>query len=172
MCQSAAGKAMELGYAPLILSTRMNGEAREVGICLAGMTAEVIAHGYPLAPPCVLISGGESTVTAGATLGKGGPNQELVLGFMTQLGGEHPWVCAALDTDGTDGPTDLAGGIVDNYTQSIAREKSMDILGILSRHDSSPTLTELGGAIYTDHTGTNLQHVRIVIIGDSQKKES
>jgi glycerate-2-kinase/DNA-binding GntR family transcriptional regulator len=172
MCQAAASKAMELGYAPLILSTRMNGEAREVGICLAGIASEVITHGLPLAPPCALISGGESVVSAGASKGKGGPNQELVLGFVTQLGGTHPWVCASVDTDGTDGPTDIAGGIVDNFTQSIALGKGMDIQTILSRHDASPALTELDGAIYTDQTGTNLQHLRVVLIGDNYEKES
>jgi glycerate-2-kinase len=170
MCQAAASKAMELGYAPLILSTRMNGEAREGGICLAGMASEIIAHRLPLAPPCALISGGESVVSAGATKGKGGPNQELALGFVTQLGGTHPWVCASVDTDGTDGPTDIAGGIVDNFTQSIARKKGMDIQSILSRHDTSPALTELEGAVYTDHTGTNLQHLRVVLIGDNREK--
>jgi glycerate-2-kinase/DNA-binding GntR family transcriptional regulator len=172
MCQAAASKAMELGYAPLILSTRMNGEAREVGICLAGMASEVIAHKLPLAPPCALISGGESVVSAGATEGKGGPNQELVLGFVTQLGGTHPWVCASVDTDGTDGPTDIAGGIVDNFTQAIVRGRGMDIQTILSRHDASSALTELGGTIYTDHTGTNLQHLRVVLIGDNREKRS
>lgn len=169
MCRAAAAKAEALGYAPLVLGIRMNGEAREVGVCQAGIAHAVLTSSLPLPAPCALISCGECTVAIRGEAGLGGPNQEFVLGFVSELGGERRWVCAALDTDGTDGPTDWAGGIVDNTTGDLARERGIDIAEALFAHDSFAALNALDGIIHTGHTGTNLQHLRVILIGDDAK---
>lgn len=164
MCRAAADKAAELGYAPMILASRMHGEAKETGICLAGIADEVIAFNRPLAAPCALVSSGESPVTITGPAGLGGPNQELALSFASRANPAGDWVCASIDTDGTDGPTDIAGGIVDNDTPSLAATLGLSLPDALAAHDSGAALRALGGSIDTGHTGTNLQHLRVILI--------
>jgi len=164
MCLAAAEKVRTLNYDPIILSTKVEGEAREAGICMAGIVREVIRYRRPFKPPCVLISGGETTVTIKGASGLGGPNQEFVLGFASKLKNLGKFACAAVDSDGTDGPTDIAGGIVDHLTQHEADWMNLSIADYLKAHNSSEALEKLGGIIVTGHTGTNLQHLRVILI--------
>ncbi|MDR2161105.1 MAG: DUF4147 domain-containing protein [Desulfovibrio sp.] len=164
MCRAAAEKAAALGYSPMVLASRMHGEARETGICLAGIANEVMARNSPLPPPCALICSGESPVTIAGQAGTGGPNQELAISFAARANTDGNWACASIDTDGTDGPTDVAGGLVDSGVSARASALGLSFRRILARHDAGSALESLGGRIRTGHTGTNLQHLRIILI--------
>lgn len=164
MCEAAKKRAEVLGYKPLILSTSLEGESREAGIILASIAKEIEAKHRPINPPCILILGGETTVTITGQHGKGGPSQELVLGASLKLAGSEKIVIASLDTDGTDGPTDVAGGIVDGYTLKRAKENGIDIFENLMMHNASKVLMKLQDAIFTGPTGTNVMDLNIVVI--------
>ena len=165
MCQAAAQKASELGYTPLYLASRMHGEARETGKCIAGITEEILQRNTPVAVPCAIITSGECNVTINGTHGRGGPNQEFAISFADQIWSGSNWVCVAVDTDGTDGPTDWAGGIVDGRTRGRARELGVRLEDAVFSHDCGTLLEQLGDSLVTGHTGTNLQHLRVVLIG-------
>jgi glycerate-2-kinase len=163
-CETAARKAKELGYTPIILSTNIEGDSAQAGICLSGIVKEIIKFNRPFPKPCALISGGETTVTITGKCGEGGPNQEFALAFAQQLGSKPNVCCIAVDTDGTDGPTDIAGGIVDGDTSSRASKLKISIPQTLKDHDSSKVLKMLGDSIITGHTGTNIMNLRAIII--------
>ena len=164
MCRAAAQKARELGFREVILSTQMEGEAREVGICHAGIAKEIIKYHRPFEPPCALVSGGEMTVTIHGACGSGGPNQEFVLGFADKFRSADRFACASVDSDGTDGPTSIAGGIIDHIVLGEARKSGFGFADFLKIHNSAEALAQLGGVIRTGHTGTNLQNLRVVLI--------
>jgi len=164
MCQAAEKRANELGFNSLVLTTRLEGESREAGIVLASVAKEIEEKGRPTKPPCVLILGGETTVTIAGQSGKGGPSQELVLGAALKIAGSKKIVVASIDTDGTDGPTEIAGGIVDGYTLKRAEEKGVDIFESLMKHNSSEVLMMLQDAIVTGSTGTNVMDLDILVI--------
>lgn len=164
VCEAAKKRAEELGFNSTILSTIMEGESREVGIALAGVAKEVEKNGRPLKLPCVLIVGGETTVTIVEEPGEGGRNQEFALAASLKIDGSKKIVIASIGTDGTDGPTDIAGGIVDGYTLERAREKGIDLSENLRSHNSSYVFRKLGNAIFTGPTGTNVMDLRVVVI--------
>ncbi|MFQ6081489.1 MAG: glycerate kinase [Candidatus Bathyarchaeia archaeon] len=163
-CEAAKKRAEELGFNSTILSTVLEGESREAGIVLAGVAKEIEKNSRPIKPPCVFIVGGETTVTITGQPGEGGPSQELALGFSLKIAGNEKTVIASIDTDGSDGPTDIAGGIVDGYTIDRAKEKGIDVYRSLMRHDSSHVLKELGDAIITGPTGTNVMDLNVIVI--------
>lgn len=165
VCDAAAARAAELGFAPLVLGTFIEGEAREVAFAMAGIAREVIERGRPAATPCALISGGETTVMLDSASGRGGPNQEFALAFAVKMGRRDHYACASLDTDGTDGPTHIAGGVVDDMTMQRAQEAGVDLRDVLRRHASADALEQLGDAVITGHTGTNLQNIRVIALG-------
>lgn len=167
--QAAAEAARTMGLAPLILTTRMKGESREVGRTLAAIAAEAARSGQPIAPPCALIAAGESGVRIIDTpKGPGGANQELACGAALDLTLETtnglPLAIAALDTDGTDGPTDIAGGLVDFSTPIRTAETGRDLYRELLDHDASRLLTGIGDAIITGHTGSNVNDVVVMVV--------
>lgn len=164
MGEAAKKRAEELGFKPLILSTKLEGESREVGIVLASIANEIEEKGRPIKPPCVLILGGETTVTITGPHGKGGPSQELVLGASLKIAGSKKVVIASIDTDGTDGPTEIAGGIVDGYTLKRAEEKGIDIFESLRKHNCYEALMKLQDAFITGPTGTNVMDLDIVVV--------
>jgi len=164
MCEAAKERAEELGFKSLILSTKLEGESREVGVVLASIAKEIEEKGRPVKPPCVLILGGETTVTLTGSYGKGGPSQELVLGASLRIAGSKKVVIASIDTDGTDGPTEIAGGIVDGYTLKRAEEKGIDIFESLKKHNCYEVLMKLQDAIITGPTGTNVMDLDIVVV--------
>ena len=164
MCEAARERAEKLGFKSLILSTKLEGESREVGIVLASIAKEIEEKGRPLKPPCVLILGGETTVTITGPHGKGGPSQELVLGASLKIAGSKKVVIASIDTDGTDGPTEIAGGIVDGYTLKRAEEKGIDIFESLRKHNCYEALMKLRDALITGSTGTNVMDLDIVVV--------
>ena len=124
---AAAAEASRAGVAPVILGDALEGESRGLGIVLAGIARSVRSHGHPLPAPCVLLSGGETTVTIGSgPAGRGGRNTETLLGLAIALrGAERIWAVAG-DTDGIDGTEDAAGALVTPSTLARARAAGLD----------------------------------------------
>lgn len=164
LCDAAAAKATELGYDTRVLSSVLEGESREVGVVLAGIAAEIDRHDRPLEPPCVFVSGGETTVTVGDDPGRGGPNQELAVQFATRVAGLDSVTLLSLGTDGTDGPTTAAGGLVDDGTDARAADLGIDLSDYVARHDTTTALERLGDAVVTGATGTNVMDLRLLAV--------
>jgi len=166
MCEAAKERAEELGLKSLIFTTVLEGESRDAGIVLASIAKEVERRGQPISPPCALIAGGETTVTLSGECGKGGPSQELVVAAALKIAGSKLITVASIDTDGTDGPTDAAGGIVDGYTLERARREGIDLFECLKRHNCYEALKALGDAIITKQTGTNVMDLNVLVIAE------
>ncbi len=164
-CEAAVDRAGKLGYAPLLLSTAIEGESREAATVLGGIARETVREGRPAEPPCLLITGGETTVTVPEDSGEGGPNQEFALATAVDCRGLTGVTTLALGTDGTDGPTGVAGGLVDDSTVPRLRERNIDPLAALERHDSTPALRAVDDAVVTGPTGTNVMDLRLTAVG-------
>lgn len=163
--EQMAHTAYELGLSPLILGDALQGESREMGIVLSGIARSVSAHGQPLAPPAVLLSGGETTVTlSGGPAGHGGRNTEFLLSLAVALEGAAQIWAIAGDTDGLDGMDDIAGAMVTPDTLARARAKGLDPRAILAGHDSHSLFDAIGDAIRTGPTLTNVNDVRAILI--------
>lgn len=133
--EAAAEKARELGFNTLLLSTFIEGEAREVAQVAAGLVKELVRYNRPVARPACLVWGGETTVKVTGE-GKGGRNQEMALAAALALEGWSDVALVALATDGTDGPTDAAGGLVTGATAERARKQGLSPQDYLARNDS------------------------------------
>jgi glycerate 2-kinase len=164
LCRAAERKASELGVSSAIISTSVEGEAKDVGVVFACIAKEIEKNERPFKPPCVLVASGETTVTIKGEHGEGGRNQELALAAALKIAGSKRITVASIDTDGTDGPTDIAGAIVDGYTLENATRARIDPLECLKMHDSSNVFRRVNDAIYTGNTGTNLMDLMIVHI--------
>jgi glycerate 2-kinase len=172
MLEAAKRKAKELGInCAIIASSLSDVEATAVGNTLAYMAREIEIFGRPFKPPCVLIFGGELIVTVGGKKGIGGRNQEFVLSAAPRIGGSKNIVIASCDSDGTDGPTDAAGGVIDGYTMARAEKQGIRILEELDKHNSYNALLKLGDLIFTGARGTNVQDLRLVYIGNVEKNQ-
>lgn len=164
-CMGAYEAAGELGIRNrMILSTVLEGEGREVGGTFADIAREILVSGNPMTCPCVIIGGGESTVSITDECGEGGPNQEFALGAALRLDGMDNVVIASVDTDGTDGPTKLAGAIVDKSTLERARADGIDLFADLVKHDVSGSLEQLGEIVLTGATGTNVNDLKLLVV--------
>jgi hydroxypyruvate reductase len=161
---AAARKAHELGLRPAVLSTVIEGEAREVARMHAAIAREIRATGRPLKPPLCLISGGETTVTLRGN-GLGGRNQEFVLAAAIDLAGIEKVVVLSGGTDGSDGPTDAAGAIADGATIERAERLGLDARRFLAENDSYHFFDALGDLLKTGPTGTNVMDLRLVLVG-------
>jgi glycerate-2-kinase len=164
--EAAAAEARALGLAPLILGDALEGEAREVGTVLAGIALSSRAHGHPLPAPCVLLSGGETTVTIRAEApGRGGRNAECLLGCALALAGT-PGIWALMgDTDGIDGSEENAGAIAAPDTLARARAAGLDPRALLAGHDSHRLFATLEDLVSTGPTLTNVNDFRAVLVG-------
>lgn len=163
-CNAAARKALELGLNCMVLSTQFEGESRELGRNFAAIAREILLKKRPMDVPCLILGGGETTVTAGGQAGLGGPNQEFALAAAIDIQGMRNVVIAGIDSDGTDGPTNIAGGIVDGQTATMASDKGLDLFTSLMRHDVTPAVISLGDGIETGNTGTNVNDLKLMII--------
>lgn len=161
---AAAQKATALGFNTLLLTTYLEGEAREVGRVLAALAKEIIWRGHPLPPPACLIAGGETTVTVRGH-GKGGRNQEVALSAALAIQGLPQVVIASLATDGTDGPTDAAGGLVNGETIARGEAAGADALAALRDNDAYAFLQRAGALLMTGPTNTNVNDVLAVFVG-------
>ena len=164
LCDAAKKAATMLGYTPYVLTTTLDCEAREAGRMLAAMARDTIAGTTAFTRPCAIIAGGETVVTLKGK-GKGGRNQELALAAVKTIAGLEDVVIFSLGSDGTDGPTDAAGGIVDGYTFEKLKEKGLNLDQILANNDAYHGLEAVDGLIMTGPTGTNVNDVSIVLIG-------
>lgn len=151
--------AEERGYRPVILSSQVEGEAREVAKTHVAIAEEALATANPVTPPAVFLSGGETTVTLRGD-GYGGPNQEFVLSGTLTTASEGI-VVASVDTDGQDGASNVAGAIADRE----AFEDDQQARTALAENDVYPYLAERGQVIKTGKTGTNVNDLRVVVAG-------
>ncbi|MFB9726905.1 glycerate kinase [Haloechinothrix salitolerans] len=161
--RAAADAARAAGVTPLVLGDAIEGEAREVGTVLAGIARQVYRHGEPASAPCVLLSGGETTVTVRGD-GRGGRNVELLLGFALAVG-ELPGVHAlSCDTDGVDGSEEIAGALVAPDTLARARALGLDAAAALAANDGHTFFEKLGDQVVTGPTLTNVNDFRAVLV--------
>jgi hydroxypyruvate reductase len=159
--QAAVEQAQALGFNTLLLSTFVEGEAREVAKVLAALAKEILATGRPVSRPACLILGGETTVTVKGD-GQGGRNQELALAAAQAIDGLDGVLIASLATDGSDGPTDAAGGLVDGTTLARGRALGLSAQTALSRNDAYPYLAAVGDLLVTGPTNTNVNDLMAV----------
>jgi len=161
--RGAAAEAGGLGYRAEILADDLEGEAREVAREIARAALERQQAMHSGAAPLALLLGGETTVTVRGR-GAGGRNQELALALARELEGCPGIVAASLGTDGTDGPTDAAGGLVDGGTVARGAAAGLDARDHLARNDSHPFLRATGDLLVTGPTGTNVCDVVLVLV--------
>ena len=166
--QAAAEEAQQLGFDTMLLTTYLEGEAREVARAIAGLAKGLIrgetAHpsGRPLSQPACLVLGGETTVTLRGD-GKGGRNQEMALVAGLSLASWEGVLIAFLATDGTDGPTDAAGAFADGSTVARATHLDLNAEDHLARNDAYHFFQKLGDLIVTGPTNTNVNDLVIIL---------
>jgi glycerate 2-kinase len=161
---AAAAKAGSLGYRSLVLSSFIQGEAREVARVMAAIAREISASGRPIPRPACVIAGGETTVTLKGK-GIGGRNQELALAALLDLGNIDNTLILAAGTDGTDGPTDAAGAMASINTLFVAEKQGLLARDYLTNNDSYNFFKATGDLIITGPTGTNVMDIILVIVG-------
>ena len=157
-------EAEKRGYNPLVLSSSIDGETREIARVYAAMAREIERHGDPVPPPACVISGGETTVTLKGD-GKGGRNQEFVLAAVSGIGGLDRTVVFSAGTDGTDGPTDAAGAVADGRSAARAAEMGLDADACLDDNDAYHFFQPLGDLVITGPTHTNVMDLRLLLVG-------
>lgn len=151
-------------HAPLVLSSTIRGEARGAGKSYVAIAEESNMSGNFVKQPAIIISGGKTTVKQRESDGTGGPNQEFVSSAAVELDTERV-VVASVDTDGIDGSSIVAGGIIDVETVATADQRAM-VHDALRRNDVFNFLDRLNSAIKTGPTGTNVNYLRILIINE------
>ena len=162
--EAAAAAARKAGVTPLILGDALEGEAREMGRVMAGIALSVRLHGTPVAPPAVLLSGGETTVTVRGMGGKGGRNAEFLAGLAVALNGAAGIFALAGDTDGIDGSQDNAGAFVMPDTLARARALGLDLRASLAANDCWSLFHALGDLVVTGPTLTNVNDFRAILV--------
>ena len=160
---AAREKAVSFGYQSLLLSSLIEGEARDVAAMHVAIAREILQSGHPLQPPACILSGGECTVTVKGS-GLGGRNQEFALAAADLLDRNHSIVLLSAGTDGSDGPTDAAGAFADSSTLSRAEALGLDLRQALQENDSYHLFEELGDLFKTGPTNTNVMDLRILLI--------
>jgi glycerate 2-kinase len=161
--EAAAEVAAQAGYRPLILGDAIEGEAKEVGKVMAAIARQIAIHGQPASSPCVLISGGETTVTVRGA-GRGGRNVELLLSLAIQLDGRPRIFAIAGDTDGADGAEEVAGAIVTPDSLERARRAGLNARAVLADNDAHNFFRVLGDQVVTGPTLTNVNDFRAVLV--------
>ena len=159
LCRAAAGQARALGYEPVVLTASLSCEAREAGTFFANIAQFHAGDGKDLA----FIAGGETVVHLTGT-GKGGRNQELDLSAAAGIDGMENACVFSVGSDGTDGPTDAAGGWTDGTTAAKLRAQGVQIFDVLKNNDAYHALKAVDGLIITGPTGTNVNDVSVLLI--------
>ncbi|HKL25411.1 MAG TPA: glycerate kinase [Desulfuromonadales bacterium] len=160
---AAHEKAASFGYESLILSSLIEGEARDVAAMHVAIAREILQSGHPLQAPACILSGGECTVTIKGS-GLGGRNQEFALAAADLLDRKGSIVLLSAGTDGSDGPTDAAGAFADSSTLARAEALGLDLRQALQENDSYHLFAELGDLFKTGPTNTNVMDLRILLI--------
>ena len=162
LCESAASSAEALGFKPYILTTMLNCEASEAGRFAAAIAVDTVNGSNHFQRPCAIIVGGETVVNLKGS-GQGGRNQELALSAATGIAGLENTLIFSLGSDGSDGPTDAAGGIVDGTTVASLAKLGHNVDQILANNDSYHGLKAVDGLIITGPTGTNVNDVAVIL---------
>ena len=155
-------EAKRLGLRPYALEAPLQGEAKDLGRILGAMAKDILEFGNPVSPPACLIAGGEPTVTVTGK-GKGGRAQECMLAASQELAGLSKVVVAGFGTDGTDGPTEIAGAMVDGKTVQRAKKKGISIKTMLKENDSYMFFKQIRGQISTGPTKTNVNDIYLIL---------
>jgi glycerate 2-kinase len=151
------------GLNVLLLSSCLEGQAKDVGTMLVSVAKEIVASGNPVPKPAGIVVGGETTVTV-LGKGKGGRNQEIVLGATLKMGIIDGAVIASISTDGVDGPTDAAGAMADGKTMFRSKELGLNPRNLLEENDSYTFFSKLKDLIFTGPTGTNVNDVSVIVV--------
>lgn len=159
--KAAADMARSLGYDVHVFGQALCGEARDAASLLVKKVTEI--KGRAGGHPACLVAGGETTVSLGTSPGKGGRNQELALSAALLMVDMQGVTLASLGTDGTDGPTDAAGGVVDSATVAKAAKAGFDPVNECSNHNAYPVLDACGDLVKTGPTGTNVMDIQVVL---------
>lgn len=165
LCEAAAMAAEKLGYKPIVIASTLDCEAKEAGKFMVSIAKEIknSNNSRPLLqPPCAVIAGGETVVRLTGK-GKGGRNQEMALSAAIGIEGMEDVVLFSIGSDGTDGPTDAAGGMVDGKTTQRMKEASIQPEAYLENNDAYHALKASGDLIITGATGTNVNDVVVVL---------
>jgi glycerate 2-kinase len=160
---AAALEARRFGFHTQVLTTSLQGEAREVARVHAAIAREIRTSGRPVRPPACVISGGETTVTIRGT-GLGGRNQEFALAAALEIADLREVVILSAGTDGTDGPTDAAGAIADGTTIERAQALGLGAAAFLANNDSYHFFEATGDLIKTGPTGTNVADIQLILV--------
>jgi glycerate 2-kinase len=161
--EAAAAIARKEGFAPVLLGDSIEGEARDVGKVMAGIAQQVAVHGQPSAPPCVLLSGGETTVTVRGR-GRGGRNVEFLLSLTITLDALPGVFAIAGDTDGVDGQEEIAGALATPDTLERAWAKGIKPRDRLADNDGHSFFDALGDSVVTGPTLTNVNDFRAILV--------
>ncbi|MCG8484136.1 MAG: glycerate kinase, partial [Clostridia bacterium] len=157
----------KMGIAAMIVSSFLEGESKDAGAFFASIAKEIQTYGNPIQPPCVLLSSGETTTKIldnSEITGHGGPGQELTVGFAIAAANTKGACMFSIDSEGTDGTTSVAGGITDSKSYGAAIEKNVDLFAALRGHACYEALNEIGDAVFTGNTGTNLCDLNILYV--------
>jgi hydroxypyruvate reductase len=159
LCAAAAAVCKDLGYVPVLLTDQLCCQAKEAGSFLASILRSHISGGKKLA----FLAGGETVVHLTGK-GKGGRNQELALAAAIGIDGIPGAAVFSVGSDGTDGPTDAAGGYVDYETAAELRSQGIDIFQVLKDNNAYHALQKCGGLVVTGPTGTNVNDVAVALL--------
>ena len=159
LCKAAADTCRALGYEPVFLTDRLTCEAREAGAFLSA-----VARSHDDSPRSLAFIAGGETVVHLTGSGKGGRNQELALAAAEGIAGMDDTVIFSLGSDGTDGPTDAAGGLVDGTSAAALHRIGLTIHEVLQRNDAYHALKAIGGLLITGPTGTNVNDVAVALL--------
>ncbi len=163
--EAAHSRAKELGFNSLVLTSYITGEAREIAHLFPAVARQIIGSGSPVKAPACVLAGGETTVTLRGE-GRGGRNQEMALSAAMEMEGLERALLLCGGTDGTDGPTDAAGGIVDGGTVGRAARKGFAPMEYLRSNDSYSFFKDMGEKFVTGPTNTNVMDLYILLVGE------
>ncbi len=163
-CEAAAKAAANCGVAAHVLTSSLEGDSRQAGLFLGSLAREIKQKNQPFTKPCLLIAAGETTVCINGQSGLGGPAQELGIAFAQQISGFDGIAIAAIETEGTDGPTELAGSLTDGTSIARASDKGLCAWTALDEHDARPFLMSVNDHLITGNTGTNLCDLNLIYI--------
>lgn len=163
-CTAAVQASRRMGISSVVLTTFLEGEAREAGTFLGTLAREIQANGRPVEAPCFVFCSGETTTKVEHSVGTGGPGHEFAMGFAMEARNVPGAVLASVDTEGTDGTTKYAGGLADSQTVSELLEAGYDYYEVLREHMAGDALADTGNSIYTGNTGTNLCDFNVMYV--------
>jgi glycerate-2-kinase len=165
-CTGAYDRSVELGFNSIIITSMLEGEAKDAGAFFAAIAKEIRQFSRPLEAPCAIIGAGENVVSIlGGKFGRGGPSQEFALSASIKIADLRNVVTLSIDTDGSDGSTQIAGALVDGGSMSMAVRKGLYPEQALIDHDTFNLIRQIGDDIVTGPTGTNVNDLKILLVG-------